>query len=205
MRVKTGKELNCPVCNKKIYLPACRIKAGRKYCSKKCGYIGRGQTNTGRTHFKKGMIPWNKGLSGYMGANKTSFKKGNKPWNDGIARPEIRNEKHPRWKGGVTPLRVRIYNSYKYVKWRKNIFERDNYTCVLCGKTKCYIEADHYPKPFYKIRDENNIKNYDDVLECKEFWDIKNGRTLCKSCHKIETKKLWRNKKKNGIAESHQV
>lgn len=28
------------------------------------------------TKFKKGMIPWNKGKTGYMGANRTSFKKG---------------------------------------------------------------------------------------------------------------------------------
>ena len=26
--------------------------------------------------FKKGLIPWNKGKTGYMGANRTSFKKG---------------------------------------------------------------------------------------------------------------------------------
>ena len=31
--------------------------------------------------FKKGDIPWNKGIKGYMGANKTSFKKGNIPHN----------------------------------------------------------------------------------------------------------------------------
>ena len=31
--------------------------------------------------FKKGHIPWNKGVYGYMGANKTSFKKGHKPKN----------------------------------------------------------------------------------------------------------------------------
>lgn len=29
--------------------------------------------------FKKGSVPWNKGLKGYMGANRTSFKKGNTP------------------------------------------------------------------------------------------------------------------------------
>lgn len=26
--------------------------------------------------FKKGSVPWNKGVTGYMGANRTSFKKG---------------------------------------------------------------------------------------------------------------------------------
>ena len=31
--------------------------------------------------FKKGMVTWNKGIKGYMGANKTSFKKGTIPPN----------------------------------------------------------------------------------------------------------------------------
>lgn len=31
--------------------------------------------------FKKGFTPWNKGLTGYMGANETTFKKGNLPVN----------------------------------------------------------------------------------------------------------------------------
>lgn len=31
--------------------------------------------------FKKGFTPWNKGITGYMGANRTTFKKGNIPVN----------------------------------------------------------------------------------------------------------------------------
>lgn len=31
--------------------------------------------------FKKGNIPWNKGITGYMGANRTSFKEGHLPHN----------------------------------------------------------------------------------------------------------------------------
>lgn len=31
--------------------------------------------------FKKGHVPWNKGVKGYMGANRTSFKKGLRPPN----------------------------------------------------------------------------------------------------------------------------
>lgn len=33
------------------------------------------------TQFKKGHTPWNKGVTGYMGANITSFKHGNAPHN----------------------------------------------------------------------------------------------------------------------------
>ena len=46
------------------------------------GFMARNKLVTGRGgHFKKGSIPWNKGLKGYMGANKASFKKGTIPPN----------------------------------------------------------------------------------------------------------------------------
>lgn len=38
-------------------------------------------TGTRGCLYKKGSVPWNKGVYGYMGANKTSFKKGHKPKN----------------------------------------------------------------------------------------------------------------------------
>ena len=41
------------------------------------GALNRYKLKTGLNgYFKKGFVPWNKGLKGYMGANKTSFKKG---------------------------------------------------------------------------------------------------------------------------------
>ena len=46
------------------------------------GAIKRYNLKTGRTgHFRKGFIPWNKGLKGFMSANKTSFKPGICPIN----------------------------------------------------------------------------------------------------------------------------
>lgn len=43
-------------------------------------YRARNGLDSGITGFiQKGNTPWNKGKTGYMGANKTSFKKGNKP------------------------------------------------------------------------------------------------------------------------------
>jgi len=46
------------------------------------GAMARYNLTTGTMgYFRKGSIPWNKGLKGYIGANKTSFKKGTIPPN----------------------------------------------------------------------------------------------------------------------------
>ncbi|WP_010197013.1 HNH endonuclease signature motif containing protein [Psychrobacter sp. PAMC 21119] len=46
------------------------------------GLCKRNRWANGRdTRIKKGDKSWNKGITGYMGANKTSFKKGNIPFN----------------------------------------------------------------------------------------------------------------------------
>jgi 5-methylcytosine-specific restriction endonuclease McrA len=87
------------------------------------------------------------------------------------------------WKGGVTPVRKMIRNSVKYKEWRTKVFERDNWTCQNCKKKGVYIEADHYPDPFCKICERNNIETLEDAMECKELWQISKGRTLCKKCH----------------------
>jgi hypothetical protein len=60
--------------------------------------------------------------------------------------------------------------SLKYREWRKAVFKRDNYTCVICmDKKGGNLEADH-------------IKDF--ALYPELRLNIDNGRTLCKSCHK---------------------
>ena len=78
-------------------------------------------------------------------------------------------EGSPTWKGGIKPLNKIIRDSKEYAAWRIAVFQRDNYTCVWCGKVGGQLNADHI-RPFA----------YFPSLRLK----LSNGRTLCVPCHK---------------------
>lgn len=62
--------------------------------------------------------------------------------------------------------------------WRKSVFDRDDYTCQMCGERGGYLEADHI-KPWAYFPDLR--------------FDLDNGRTLCRACHnttKISAKRM---------------
>jgi 5-methylcytosine-specific restriction endonuclease McrA len=104
----------------------------------------------------------------------------------------IRGNKHYNWKGGRTSLRKIIRRCYKYRLWRSDIFTRDDFTCQFCGIRGGNLEVDHYPKLFATILDEYKIKTLEQALECEEFWNINNGRTLCRKCHDKTKKGTYR-------------
>jgi hypothetical protein len=171
------------------------------------------QRNTGKTHFKKGQIPWNKGKNGCF-SEKTilEMSKKRKGKNKGIENPFFgkkhnektkklltqrqlergyKGEKHYNWKGGITPINETIRRSVEYKLWRKSVFERDKYTCVWCGKTGGTLHADHI-KPF--------------ALFPELRFAIDNGRTLCVDCHKTtETFGHRTNNLKNKLYDSKEV
>lgn len=115
---------------------------------------------------------WNKGRH-LSDVHKTKLSEGKK------------GDKSHLWKGGITPINVLIRASKKMRDWRKAIFERDNYTCQICGVRGVYLEADH-------------IKQFSDFPELR--FELSNGRTLCRECHKKTdtylVKGRW--KKQNG-------
>lgn len=77
-----------------------------------------------------------------------------------------------------------VRNSVKSKLWRENIFKRDNFTCVVCGDNKGgNLEADHI-EPFIKLFKKHKVISVEMAEICEDFWDISNGRTLCKKCHK---------------------
>lgn len=177
-----------------------------KFCSKECQLKGRVYVRP-RGGFKKGITPWNKGMFGVCTntgrthikkgqhlSPDTELKKGLIPWSKGKRNPYVTGSKNNKWKGGITALVRQIRNSPEMKVWRMGIFKRDKYTCLLCGRKRVIgdrviLEADHYPKKFSLIVKDSNIKTIEDARNCKELWDISNGRTLCRECH-LETLKL---------------
>jgi len=70
--------------------------------------------------------------------------------------------------------RLKFYKKYKYmITWeevRRKVLERDNYTCVICGKPA--EEVDHIVP----------------VSLGGALFDMDNLQSLCKECHKKKTK-----------------
>ncbi len=147
--------------------------------------------NNGR--FVKGKPAWNKGLAKnkqpFFG-KKLSIEHKNSLLKSHLGKSHSKNTKkkmsdnakerlkdpikNPNWKGGLTKKRNKIMNSNKYKEWRKQVFERDDYTCQDCNKRGGYIEA-HHTIPVSKC-----IK-----LDCEKLiYDVYNGMTLCLECHK---------------------
>jgi len=84
-------------------------------------------------------------------------------------------------KRGVKPRTYHLRHRDKHGsafdrEWRIAVFERDNYTCQLCGVRGGRLQADHI-KPF---------KAFPELRH-----DLSNGRTLCVPCHKTTPTYGW--------------
>lgn len=98
-------------------------------------------------------------------------------------------EEQSNWKGGITPLRHSIRTNFKSRQWRSDIFTRDNFTCQECGQVGGKLRA-HHRKDFSLILQKYEITTLEEALDCEELWNINNGVTLCKKCHKKLHEKL---------------
>lgn len=86
----------------------------------------------------------------------------------------LAGKNHPQWKGGKSRGYKSEYSTTKYKNWRISVFERDNYTCQKC---KLRSKKD---KPVYL--EAHHIKQFAFYPELR--FDVNNGQTLCRECHR---------------------
>jgi len=78
-------------------------------------------------------------------------------------------EKNPSWKGGY--INHRGIKDCEFLEFKKSVFKRDKYCCMICGKTgrKAKLNAHHL----------NSFNKYPE-----QSLDIDNGITLCQYHHR---------------------
>lgn len=104
--------------------------------------------------------------------------------NRGKLRPLGQN--HWNWKGGITTEnrkeRLHFRNS-----WQRLVFERDDYTCVVCNVRGGYLQVDH-------------VKSWSEFPDLR--FELDNCRTLCMSCHYRLT---FKREKPDGVIWGHNL
>jgi len=175
------KKYTCLACGNEF--ESYRTGRNPKYCSRKCAGAKM-----------KGVTPWNKGVNmwkdrehprGTLGMKFPNAKKASEETrkklsesHTGLKYPTLSAGNHWNWKGGISKERDRIKHTAEYRKWRKDVFERDKYTCLHCGQVGGHLQA-HHIVPFSK----------DESMR----FEVSNGETLCRDCHK-KTDSYGRNK-----------
>ena len=112
--------------------------------------------NTGRTRFKKGYIPWNKGRKGFKRPEGAAKKQSETVLRNGLQRMENNN----CWKGGKTKtaqgyILVKSPN-HPYKNCEEYVME---HRLVLEGYLGRYLEREEVAHHINKVLDDNRIEN----------------------------------------------
>jgi len=166
-----GIDKTCPICGKAFYVCAGSINT-RKYCSRNCA-----NKSYEKPHSKTQLIchecgkPYEQYVS-YLKIRKSKYCSvdcQNK------AASKRTGELSHNWKGGLTDKKRCARTSAEWRGWRKSVFERDDYTCQICGAKNSKIN-----KHIIKLH-PHHLKSFKDYPELR--FNIDNGQTLCSTCH----------------------
>ena len=92
------------------------------------------------------------------------------------------------WKGGITPINIKIRNSLEYKLWQDSVKNRDGNICQKCGENRVGKIMAHH------------ILNFDKHIELR--FAIDNGITFCRPCHKMfHIKYGFRNNNREQLLE----
>lgn len=178
----TKVDRKCVVCKKQYKISNSKNETS-KYCSNECRYIGVGEGNKGENNPNYNRIEVS-----CVGCNKNMF----------VVPHRVKNQKYifctnECYKNNIgkyyegelnynyNPSKTeeerqdkRQYRDYE--NWRKQVFQRDCYTCRSCGDAKGGNLVAHHLYGYSKYKELRT--------------ELSNGITLCNKCHKDFHKKF---------------
>ena len=185
-----SKLLKCYNCGKSIYRFPSRIKKGKKYfCSWNCRFEAQ---KSYQRILSKHLYKRVKKICQFCGKEfiVANYRKNIAKFCSRRCKSKFyTGKKANNWKGGITPMNQNLRASERMKLWRLSIFERDKFTCQKCGQRKGCLDA-HHIKLFSTTIAEYKIKTMEQAVQCEELWNINNGMTLCRNCHKRTTHSL---------------
>jgi hypothetical protein len=123
-------------------------KNAAQFCSRKCMFLNEVYREKMGSH-NRGKHPIMEIKKGERRSVKTEFKKGLVPWNKGLSMPFEYREKLSKAHGALV-YQPDARHSDEYRRWRSDVFKRDDYTCQSCGTKGVPIQA-HHIKSFSKF------------------------------------------------------
>jgi len=172
---------------KKSEIAKARGFGGWNICRKASEETKRKKSESLKKAYKEGRMKGNKGTKLSIKQRLTISER-------------MKGSNAPNYKGGITPTNMRLRGCTQYKQWREAVYKRDNYTCIECEDSRGgNLEPDHiiaFSNILAKIRFQYGVENlYENALKCELLWDVSNGRTLCKDCHRKTN--TWGNKSNN--------
>lgn len=98
-------------------------------------------------------------------------------------------ENHHSWKGGFKSIYDRIRDLKSYWDWRKAVLDRDGNICKNCAVEE-NLEVHHIKTLKILVQEYSNVNDIpikdftEEHLKSTHFYDINNGITYCKDCHR---------------------
>lgn len=142
----------------------CGKKTRNKYCSWKCYLKYHNRRKDKTKYIEVECLNCNKKFKTYK-IRKRKFCCRQCNYDYRVINKLIAKEKHPNWNPNKNP---KVNMTEEWGNWRTQVYERDKYTCQICGQ----ISGELHP---------HHIKPKCCFLEL--MYVVSNGITLCKECH----------------------